>query len=241
MPDLAAGLVAVSFVAIHVWGGRLQFLNQAPRSIWLSLAGGVAVGYVFLHLLPELQEGQRHVDEHAGGWTGFVDNEIYLVALAGLTAFYGLERFAVAARQASRTTERGDHTPAPVFWIHIGSFALYNILIGYLLVRSERDNLLLYGLAMGLHFLVNDQGLRAHHQHRYDDVGRWLLAAAVMAGWLLGVQVGLGPTAVNLLIAALSGGVVLNVLKEELPEQRESRFWAFFAGVVVYGGLLLML
>jgi hypothetical protein len=239
MPELTGGLVAATFVAIHVWAGRLQFLGRAPRSVWLSLAGGISVGYVFLHLLPELHEGQRHADTQASAWSRFIENEIYLMALAGLTAFYGLERLAIAARQSSRNAERGDHTSPTVFWIHIGSFALYNVLVGYLLVRGERDNLVFYALAMGLHFLVNDHGLRAHHKHRYDGIGRWVLAAAVLAGWMFGLRVGMEPGTVNLLVAVLSGAIVLNVLKEELPEQRESRFWAFFAGVVLYGGLLL--
>jgi hypothetical protein len=37
---------------------------------------------------------------------------------------------------------------------------------------------------------------------------------------------------IALLFAFLAGGVVLNVLKEELPVERESRFWAFAAGRV---------
>lgn len=240
MSELAAGLVAATFFAIHVWAGRLRFLDRTPRSTWLSLAGGISVGYVFLHLLPELHEGQRHADEHGGTWAALIDNEIYLMSLAGLTAFYGLERFALASRRAKRGAEGGDHTPPLVFWIHIGSFALYNLLVGYLLVRGERDNLLLYAAAMGLHFLVNDHGLRDHHKHQYDGIGRWVLGAAVIAGWMIGLRLAMEPITLQLLIALLSGAVVLNVLKEELPEQRESRFWAFLAGVVLYGALLLM-
>jgi hypothetical protein len=33
--------------------------------------------------------------------------------------------------------------------------------------------------------------------------------------------------------------VVLNVLKEELPEDRQSRFTAFAAGAAIYAALLL--
>jgi hypothetical protein len=33
----------------------------------------------------------------------------------------------------------------------------------------------------------------------------------------------------------------MNVLKEELPEERKSRFWAFALGAVLYAGILLML
>ena len=34
--------------------------------------------------------------------------------------------------------------------------------------------------------------------------------------------------------------MVLNVLKEELPENRESRFWAFALGATLYSPLLLL-
>ena len=37
--------------------------------------------------------------------------------------------------------------------------------------------------------------------------------------------------ATSALFTFLAGGVVLNVLKEELPEYRESRFCAFAAGI----------
>lgn len=41
------------------------------------------------------------------------------------------------------------------------------------------------------------------------------------------------------LFAFLAGGVILNVLKEELPEERESRFSAFAGGALLYAALLL--
>jgi hypothetical protein len=47
--------------------------------------------------------------------------------------------------------------------------------------------------------------------------------------------------AIPMLVAFLAGGVILNVLKEELPQERASRFSAFAAGVLLYGALLLAL
>ncbi|NJL21613.1 MAG: hypothetical protein HC895_13625, partial [Leptolyngbyaceae cyanobacterium SM1_3_5] len=41
------------------------------------------------------------------------------------------------------------------------------------------------------------------------------------------------------LFAFLAGGIVLNVLKEELPEDRESHFWSFAIGAIGYAVLLL--
>jgi hypothetical protein len=42
------------------------------------------------------------------------------------------------------------------------------------------------------------------------------------------------------LFSFLSGAIVLNVLKEELPEERKSRFLPFLAGAATYGALLVV-
>jgi hypothetical protein len=235
--------LAASLAAVHLLAGRLTFLQGQPRRTWLSAAGGVSVSYVFLHLLPELHQGQ-HTLGQAGvsGWlAGRGDTGIYLVALAGLTIFYGLERLAMRSRTASRTAGAGDRTAGAAFAVHVGSFALYNMVVGYLLLHGERDNLPTYAAAMGLHFVVNDRALREHHKERYDSTGRWILAAAVLGGWVAALVVRIHEAAVTLLVALLAGGVILNVLKEELPQHRESRFSAFLAGAGVYGALLLAL
>lgn len=44
---------------------------------------------------------------------------------------------------------------------------------------------------------------------------------------------------IAILTAFLAGGVIMNVFKEKLPEERKSRFWPFFVGIVGYAALLL--
>jgi zinc transporter ZupT len=228
--ELAATFaVALVFALIHFAGARFDFLRTVPRSIWLSAAGGVSVAYVFVHILPDLAEHQSGIERVAhGGLLAALEHHVWLVALAGLCAFYGLDRLARRRRTDS----------SAVFWSHLGSFALYNLLVGYLLVRRE-GALLFYGVALGLHFLVNDQGLREHHGEAYRRYGRWLLGPAPLAGWLIGVAVAVPPLLLSALFAFLAGGMVLNVLKEELPEDRESNFAAFAAGAGGYAALLL--
>lgn len=234
------GLIALVFALVHLLGARLRFLGGVPRSLWLSTAGGVSVAYVFVHLLPELAAHQaRAVDAQA---TLAADRGLYLLALAGLALFYGLERLVRQSARAARQRGEPSCASAPAFWLHLGSFALYNLLVGYLLLHREESDargLAIYAVAMALHFVVNDQGLRQMHGATYDQQGRWLLAAAPLAGWLLGLWVRLPPAALAAAFAVLAGSVLLNVLKEELPEERESRFWAFAAGAAAYAALLL--
>lgn len=58
--------------------------------------------------------------------------------------------------------------------------------------------------------------------------------AAVFGGWALGLAAELPEAGIAALTAFVAGGVILNVLKEELLEERESRFRAFEAGAAVY-------
>lgn len=240
-------LLLAGFVVIHLFAGRLHFLHVTPRSRWLSFAGGASVAYVFMHLLPELEEAQAQFARAVGGGE-WLEHAVYLLALAGLLLFYGLER-AVKMSQSGSETERDGHrgeTTAShgVFWLHMVSFALYNAIIGFLLASGELGGLrqqLAFFLAMGLHFTVNDYGLHADHRDAYAHAGRWVLAAAIVAGWLLGIADAATEIIARLLFAFIAGGVILNVMKEELPKERQSRLGSFIAGALLYAGLLVMM
>lgn len=237
-----SGCLAVGLAIVHLFAGRLRWLNVVPRNRWLSFASGVSVAYVFVHLLPELSAAQETIANNLGSTLLFLEHHVYLVALLGLTAFYGLERSAKVSRQRNRQAGKGDITEAQVFWLHIASFAAYNALIGYLLLHREEPgvlNLVLFFVAMALHFVVNDFGLCEHHKQSYDRIGRWVLAIAVIIGWVIGSGTEIDRAAIAVLFAFLAGGIMLNVLKEELPEERESRFWAFVLGAGIYTVLLL--
>ena len=238
-----AGLLALGLAAVHLFASRLKLLDVVPRSRWLSTAGGASVAYVFLHLFPELAASQAEIEREGDGPLE-TSTEVYLLALVGLAAFYGLERLVKKSRGETHKPqgEEVSHRPG-VFWLHIGSFGIYNALVGYLLLHREDPTprgLLLFFLAMALHFLVNDFGLRQHHKHNYDRLGRWLLAGAVLLGWGIGTGVEIDELHLALLFAFLAGGIILNVLKEELPEDRESRFSAFVLGAAAYGVILLV-
>lgn len=231
---------ALSLALVHLFAGKLRFLDARPRSIWLSGAGGASVAYVLLHLLPELREAQSALSD-ALVIRSF-ERHVYVVSLTGLVVFYGLERSAKISRSKNRSNRGADETSPDVFWIHTASFAVYNFLIGYLLLHREvrgLGSLLLYAVAMMLHFVVNDYGLRQDHKSAYVVYGRWLLAAGVLGGWAIGASTTISGSALAVIIAFLSGGVILNVLKEELPEERESRFWPFFLGAAGYAAVLV--
>ena len=234
-------LGALALAGVHVFAGKLRFLHVTPRSIWLSMAAGVSVSYVFLHILPELASAQEEFRASTANWIVRLERHVWLLSLAGLSGFYGLERMVLQARSGPDAGAAQEGEPSGLFWLHITSFALYNVLFGYLLSRRETggQELTFYAIAIGLHFLVNDFGLQLDHRSWYGGTARWILAAAILSGWGLGLAFDIHHIGTSALFAFLAGGIVLNVLKEELPEERRSRFGAFAAGALIYSALLL--
>lgn len=237
-----SGLVLITFVvscflaSIHLNVRMLKFLRAIPRSRWLSFAGGVSVAFVFVNILPSLSIGQVILQEEAAGITPRrFEKHAYLVALVGLLAFYGVERLVRTFRRRAREKRKG--SPAAIYWIRTGSFALYNVIIGYLLLRREIAgfwSLALYSIALGLHFVVNDFGLWLDNRHLYQISGRWILALAILAGWTLSLITSVSDSLVAFLFAFLAGGIIMNVLNEEMPEERESSFWALVLGCATF-------
>lgn len=244
--ELLTLALAAALGGVHLVAGKLRFLDRIPRSRWLSFGSGISVAYVFVHLLPELAAGQEVFEEADAPLLVAIESHVWLMALIGLAVFYGLERAAKHSRRqnpgAPDEDEDENRSGRKVFWLHIGSFAIYNVLIGYLLLHRPdmgMSGLLLFWFAMLLHFMVNDEGLRDQYRGAYASTGRWILALAVLGGWLVGLAFDVGEAAVVALLAFLGGGVVLNVMKEELPEDRRSSFASFAAGAAGYAALLL--
>lgn len=244
-------LALAGLIAVHLVTHLLRFLDGVPRSPYLSAAGGVSLAYVFLHLLPEIAEGQEMLDASAGedAWFGF---GMYAVALAGLIAFFAAERMVRddgrAGREALANDGEADTSASPAFWVHMASFTVYNAVTGYLLVHraaspegdeaSPLVSMAVFALAMGLHFLLTDFGLSRDFQRSWRRIGRWLVTAALVAGWLVGQATDLPEVPLALVTAILGGGMILNVLKEEVPGDRKARIAPLVAGVVGFGALL---
>ncbi len=239
---VTSGAAALLLAFIHIFANKIKVLKRTPRSRWLSLGSGVSVAYIFVHVLPDLSVAQKEFQDQMQV-LALLEHHVYLLALVGMLAFYGLERAAKVSRQQSLEEGGDDATQPGVFWLHMASFSVYNALIGYLLVHREEPglwSLIVYVIAMALHFLVNDYSLSEDHKHSYQHIGRWVLSAAIILGWVVGTHSDISKAATATLFAFLSGSIILNVLKEELPQARESRFWTFALGAIGYSSLLML-
>jgi len=209
----------------------------------LSAASGVSVAYVFLDLMPDLAEQQRLIDQ--AGLFSFLDRHVYILALVGLTVSLWVETASRESRRRRRALGEPDETGTATFWLSMVSFAVLNAAIGYA-VASPNDQavepLWMFALAMALHFAANDHSLVEHHGERYQRLGRWLLIAGLLGGWLVGIlpSVDIRPDLLALVLSYIAGGTIMNILRHELPDtDRSSDVVAFASAAAVYGVLLL--
>lgn len=246
---VGALLIALLLAGLHLAAPRLRTVPGVSERATGSFAGGLAVAYVFLHLLPELAEGNEALAEALSDTlehTPLTELGIFLVALAGFSAFYGLERLAERhgdqAVEPERVASGAPRRNAGVYWVHLGSFMVYNALITYTMALRLRTGIafaVLFTVAMGLHFVLTDRGLEEHYPRRFPATGRVALAGALVGGWVLSAL--FAPTTalvVALLTALLSGSILLNVFKEEIPSARGASFRWFLIGLTLYAGLL---
>lgn len=239
-----------SFVAViilclaHIFVHKLKLTN-IPRNKWLSVAGGISVAYIFLEAFPELNEIQQELNHSENFNIGrLAQMEVYLLSLIGLSVFYGLENISRKSKQSAREPEGEEKKNIKIFWIHIFSFALYNFIIGYLLINREEQgflSMLLYTIAMAFHFVVTDHALEDHYSRNYQKYGRWLLVCSIFIGWFSSTFFSIPEFFIGILFSFLAGGIIMNVLKEELPSERESNLPAFCLGILGYGTILVFI
>lgn len=234
----AGGLAVVHLLSGSAWRpapGRGRGQGRGRRL--LSSAGGASVAYVFVLLLPEISEAAVSYGE-ARGTALVVEQTVYVFVLLGFVVFYATEVFVVE-------NAREDVETSPlVFWTHVAVFAVYSGLVGYLLFHQELSglvNLFFYAVAMALHFAVTDYGMYRHHGDEYRRVVRWVLTGATLAGAGIGLAVDVSPLTLWTLFGFVSGGVVFNVIKEELPEAGEGLVLPFAVGALAYTAIVVLI
>ena len=241
-PRLAeTGAAALLFAAVFVFGGRIHPLRAVVRdrrSI-VSFCAGMSMAYVFVRLMPELHGAREAFAQAATIELRHGGMAIYLVARIGFLAFHGLHYLRARRERSGR---QGDEARA--FKVRMAGFAAYVGLMSYLLVRGLEESTTataLYALAFACHFLALDHSLREEHSHAYQTRGRWWLAGMCLLGWAVGTLLPLPVHVLALLVAFVSGAVIVNNAVMELPSDKDGRFVPFMAGGLLYALLLLPL
>jgi hypothetical protein len=240
--SLFAAMVLASVYVLGTWLNEQSEEKKPWRRRRISIAAGVSVAYVFLDVLPELATQHLTFLKASDRGILFAEQRIYLLALISFVLLYALDHMVLSSRE-QRKEAIAEGSGDAIYWLHLTGFAAYSAMIGYLLIeRAERGTapLIVYALAMTIHFLIVDHSMREEHGKVYERTGHWILAISVLAGWLIGISTPFSEAVFARLFAVLAGGVVITSLRSELPDERQGKFWPFCIGALVYALLILL-
>lgn len=232
----------IAFVFIHFFSIYLK-LEKIGLRRFISFSAGVGVAYVFVHLWPQVAHTQEIAEREISWLEGHAMHyALYLVALSGLVTVYILDRLIARAYEKEELTTP-NVTESALFWAHMGFFSLYNMMIGYLLTYQNQINtsLLIFFIAFALHFITNDWGLRHHHESVYDKYGRYILSISILIGYIIGQWTDFPEYFIGSVEAFVAGAMTLNVVKHELPSEREGNLEGFLTGVISASFLFVLL
>ena len=248
---IPALIVALVFVFIHLTSPRIYGYSEHYKKRILSFSGGLAAAYVFLDLLPVIQRADPHLHLLFANNPLiflFLEKAIFGVAFLGFVTFFVLEYLATNSREieSKKSMRSINKTSASknVFYVHLALTALVSLIICYS-IRFEIKNtglgVLLYTIALSLHFFISDRSMEEHYQNLYVKYGRYTLALMPLLGWFLSVLFPEGESEAYVLLAFIAGAVLFNVIKDEVPRLGTGKPAFFFVGAILYSGLILIL
>lgn len=213
MPEpLETLLVALILGAAHI-GAPLLYKHRRFPAQQEAFGGGLAVGYVFLHLLPSLD-----------AYHDVVGKQIYLVALLGFVTFYGLDVL---------FDPKGSSNKAR-YSAYIGAFFVYDALLVFTLgVELPSTPWLTFVFAISIAFdvLTTDMDLHAQYGKRFVKSGRWILLIGVATGYGMSLVRRPHPMVIDIITAALVGFVMYHTFNSQFPTARNKKFPAFVIGL----------
>lgn len=237
---LIAFISTCVLILFHYLSPWFTSILPGKGKAFISFAGGTAVAYVFLHMLPDLVEYNEPIGRFLSqsDWlTPFTELMIYIVSLLGFLVYFALEL--TAEREASTQLQS-----SLVYKLHLFMFCLYNFLITYTMSLRAQNSLsatAIFTFSMALHFMLTDRKFTRLYTKQFDKIGRFILIIALLIGWLCSVIF----DPVNVVIAAfmlafLAGSVLLNVFREELPQAGLINYLWFSLGACLITVILLL-
>jgi hypothetical protein len=234
--DLLKAITSVLIIAaIHPSSATLATKGHVSiRTI--SFCAGIALAYLFLHLLPELSRLQLELQRISGeNHQTWLEEHVYIIALAGLLFFQ-------IADSIGRNKE-SKRAKIISFRVEMFFFSLYSALISYLIIKTVELNqpTILVTIAFSFHFFGTDLDLTERYENAFTKRGCYILSIATIVGMLVALY---SPVRDIFYIAGFSflvGGILINTLRTELPQPQKVKNAFVIFGTVVYSALLLLI
>lgn len=224
-------------LGVHFRAERILGAHRHTNTL-LNVIAGIAIAYAFIDVFPHLARKQPGVEGlFLGPVATYLTNHLYLMALFGFCVYVGIRVFSAA---------EVDRRHSDLAYVGlVASMCAYALFIGYMLAEQplyRPEPALLFGLAMGAHFLGIHHELMHERPQFYNRLVRYLLMTCTVLGWLASTFYTISQPVYALGFAYIAGGIVAAGAISDLPRVKTaSSFGEFLVGAFAYSALLLVI
>lgn len=206
---------------ISYFSEGLEIKNVESKRQAKSFAGGIAITYLFLELIP------RSIP---------TDGELFfLFILLGFCAFHLLEEYLYEHADGKKLKRELKEE-------HAVLFAGYHVLVGMLLLYFLRQNILfgvLFFIPVALQALLSSAALRnVYEPLRTKGSVKIFLALMPLLGVIITLFLPLTPRVFHMLTGVIAGSLIHLVVRDIIPKNRQGYPTFFALGVITMMGFL---
>ncbi|MAG52394.1 MAG: hypothetical protein CMH62_00355 [Nanoarchaeota archaeon] len=222
---LSAGIAIAKY-----FSGNFSIESSKYKAYLISFVAGISVTYIFLHLLPNLQNGDSDLIK-----------SLFIFVLIGFVVFHLTEKFIYRYVGKGKVSEdlKLNHS--------LGLF-LYEFSIGIVLVQFTRVNVIegfLFFVPVFLHTALSNLSLHKIHglnpekeQILENKTIRMILSGGAVYGALIAFFYNLNLRFSYILTGLVAGILLYVVIREMIPKEKEGNPIGFVLGVVFYSLLI---
>ena len=236
-----AFIIIIAIICIHLLSLCLAKLLSIKEEKIVSFSGGLSSTYVFLHMLPQLVEGNEAIGKVLAKkihLTPLFDLSIFIVAFFGFNLYYGFELLAIKYSKKNNSSSFA-------YRLHLFIYCIFNFIIAYTMPLRVQTGIafsIVFTFAIGMHYILSDRNFQKHFPDKFAKSGRLFLVFSLLLGWFVSaITDPINVFHVSLFIAFLSGSILLNVFKALLPSDSEQNYFYFLSGTLLMTTFLVVL
>ena len=208
--------MATALISAHWFSSGVAKLPLKTQRTLSSIGGGVAIAYVFIHIMPELATGGRELSKEIYMQefiaSPLIESCLFFTSLIGLVVFFSLDIIASSGKASTKAN----------FKLHVLAFALINYLYAYTLpslVTTGWDYAFLFTIVLAAHIILSDRTLARSHPNLFRQKVRLVFSTSIVLGLTHAYLFHpISDLALAIATAFLGGGVLMTVFREEIPE-----------------------
>jgi zinc transporter ZupT len=226
-----AGILAIAcggIVAIvHYFSQRMDPPHGRTRYRVISLAAGVSIAYLFLHLLPETYEAATHLRQ----W-------VFIFLLAGFSVFHLVEKLIYQHADRQRLAWELKE-------VHSISFFVYHFIVGIAVEDKFKVSAVegvLFVIPITLHAFLSTASLSSiDGEVSEKPLARLLLSVSTLLGVIFAMLVPMPAVIDNILVSLIAGVLLYIIVREFIPEKEKGEPAFFAIGLAAFFVVVLFL